>query len=181
MRRIPLVVLLALALTSSMVMGDPLYKWVDQQGNVHYSDKPQPGAKKLKLAPASTFTAPVPGEAPGATDSDHQFSDDQASGSDKQKAAYTEFKIASPQANEVLWNVTSVTVTVSVQPGFQSGDKVTITLDGKVVESDTGTATFDDLERGEHSVSANLQAADGTVMVAQPITFFIQRGTKKGF
>jgi len=191
MRRILLVLVALLSLTS-LVAADPLYKWVDDQGNVHYSDKPQPGAKKINLPPPSTYTAPVgaPGAGTGPVheNSDTRFRDremkrqqKQLQGDDQQ-AAYTRFEIGSPSANETLWNVTSITVSVTVAPGLKDGDRVTITLDG-ATQTVTGTsATFDglDLDRGEHSVSANLQAADGTMMVAQPVTFFIQRTSKKG-
>lgn len=170
------ILLLALTFISHVVAADPLYKWVDEQGNVHYSDKPQPGAKKLKLPQPSTYTAPVPGDVPAYPVTD------QAAGAGGQNGhgAYTRFEITSPPANGTVWNTTSVTVSVTVEPGLQPGDKVTITLDGKVVETEGLSATFDDLERGEHSVSANLRAADGTAMVAQPITFYIQRATQKG-
>ena len=36
----------------------PLYRWVDAQGVVHYSDTPQPGAEKVHIAPAQTYPAP---------------------------------------------------------------------------------------------------------------------------
>ncbi len=184
MRRILPLLLVLLSLTS-MVTADPLYKWVDDQGNVHYSDKPQPGAKKLNLPLPSTFTPAVPAAPPdNPVNSDTRFrnrhSDANKSGDGKQATAYSDFVITAPQANQVLWNVTSVSVSVSVKPGLQPGDRVTITLDNKVVgPQEDANASFDDLDRGEHTVSANLQTADGAVLVAQPITFFIQRGTQK--
>jgi Domain of unknown function (DUF4124) len=50
-----------LALGGMAMAADPgsgattLYRWVDAQGVVHYSDTPQPGAQKLQIAPAQTF------------------------------------------------------------------------------------------------------------------------------
>jgi hypothetical protein len=171
MSRLPLILLVLLA-TTSMVAADPLYKWVDDQGKVHYSDKPQPGAQKIKLPTATTYKAPTPaqGPAPAATDQDTQA----------QQPPYTDFEISSPGKDEVLWNVTSVQVTLSVKPGdLHPGDQVTITLDGKVQGPlHSLTATFNDMDRGEHTVSANLQEADGSVLVAKEVTFFIQHSTK---
>ena len=184
MRRILPLLLVLLSLTS-MVSADPLYKWVDEQGNVHYSDKPQPGAKKITLPAPSTFTPAVPAPpSDNPVNSDTRFrnrhSDGNKAGDGKQAATYSNFVIDSPKADDVLWNVTSVTVSVSVQPGLQAGDKVTITLDNQVVgPQEQASASFDGLDRGAHTVSANLQAADGTVLVAQPITFYIQRATQK--
>ena len=171
MRRLIAVFLVFLAI-SSIVAADPVYKWVDDQGNVHYSDKPQPGAKKIRLAPATTFTAP------SAAKSVARVAPAQDTRS--QQLPYTDFEITSPEKDAVLWNVTSVAVTVAVTPGsLHDGDQVTITLDGKVQgPMHALTATFADLERGEHTVSASLQETDGTVMIAKPVAFFIQHSTK---
>src|SRR5882724_8865141 len=108
MSRLPLILLAFLTITS-MVAADPLYKWVDDQGNVHYSDKPQPGAKKITLAPATTFTAPKSAQtvAPASA-----YSRD----SQTQQAPYTDFEITSPEKDAVIWNLTTVTVTVGVTP-----------------------------------------------------------------
>jgi len=40
------------------------------------------------------------------------------------------------------------------------------------------TATFKNLDRGQHTVNAVLQSADGVTMTAKQITFYIQRGTQ---
>lgn len=167
---------LVLLAFSSMGAADQLYKWVDAQGNVHYSDKPQPGAnaKKLKLPPPTTYNAPVP-LAPTGSDAPADQAADESG-----RQPYTVFEIATPQPNSTLWNVSSVNVTLNISPGLQAGDHVTITLDGKVQGPLTTTAaTFDGLERGEHSVSANLQQTDGSVMIAKPVTFYIQQTSIK--
>lgn len=167
--------LLLLALfTSLTVLGDTLYKWVDDQGNVHYSDKPQPGATKVHLPKPTTYAAPDVA-APAA----------QAAGSEgKNKRApvargYNDFEIAAPAADQTYWNVQSVTVTITVQPALHAGDTVTITLDDKSQGPGGSTsATFDGLDRGEHTVHATLTMTGGGTMIAKPVTFYIQRGTK---
>jgi len=166
-----LVILLLLALSAlPAVFGETLYKWVDDQGNVHYSDKPQPGATKLHLPKATTYTAPivaVPGQpAP--------YSSQPAS------AAYSRFEIASPAPDQTFWNVQNVTVTLAIQPGLQSGDTITITVDDKSQGPGTATTvTFDNLDRGTHTVQAALQQAGGGTVTAKPVTFYIQRAVKK--
>lgn len=34
------------------------YRWVDKDGTVHYSDRPQPGAERVALPKAQTYSAP---------------------------------------------------------------------------------------------------------------------------
>lgn len=168
----PIVLLVLSLFVLPAVLGETLYKWVDDQGNVHYSDKPQPGAKKMHIPTPTTFTPPsnvlsappAPAEQP------------------QTEAGYSQFEIGSPTAEQVLWNVDSVTVSIALQPGLHRGDLVTITVDDKSQgPSGALTATFSDLDRGTHTVSATLQETDGSSMIAKPVTFYIQRGTQKGF
>ena len=150
--------------------GDTLYKWVDEQGNVHYSDKPHQGATRLHLPKPTTYAAPAVAVPEVQNDSHPQPS--------QQEQGYTSFEIAVPSPDQVFWNVQSVTVSLSVQPGLHPGDQVTITLDDKTVgPSAATTATFNDLDRGEHTVHATLSGPGGS-MIAKPVTFYIQRGTQ---
>lgn len=61
MRRIALA--LAAALLVPAALGQQLYKWVDSQGKVHYSDRPPTGPVKGE----QTIKPPPPGPAPSAT------------------------------------------------------------------------------------------------------------------
>jgi hypothetical protein len=165
------VIFLGFLLISSMVAADPLYKWVDDQGNVHYSDKPQPGAKKLVLPKLSTFSAPVPvaAQTQGGVE-----------GSQKQKKKarpaaaepYTGIAITAPADQQTLWNVDSMTVTVAVSPGLHPGDSVTITLDGNSQTVQGSSASFDNLDRGAHTVTASVGGFN-----AAPVSFFIQKNS----
>ena len=45
-----------------------VYKWVDDNGVVHFSDQPNPKAQKIEVAGAQTYAAPAPAApAPAAT------------------------------------------------------------------------------------------------------------------
>jgi hypothetical protein len=165
-------VFVGLLAISSMVAADPLYKWVDDQGNVHYSDKPAPGAKKIVLPKASTFNAALlaPPQT-SASDSDHRHraKPGDATPSAATAAGYTAIAISAPADQSTLWNTDSVIVNVATTPAWQSGD-VTITLDGQT-QTVTGTsATFSGLEKGQHTASASV---DGKR--SQTVTFFIQK------
>ena len=167
-------VFLGFLVISSMVAADPLYKWVDDQGNVHYSDKPQPGAKKIVLPKASTFNPALmtPPLQSSTTDSDHRHRAS-AAGTAAGPVAYTAIAIGSPKDQDTLWNTDSVTVSVSTTPAWQSGE-VSITVDGQTQTVSGTSATFSGLDKGQHSASASV---DG--LRAAPVTFFIQRTSIK--
>ena len=165
-------VFLALLTVTSMVAADPLYKWVDAQGNVHYSDKPQPGAKKMVLPKASTFNPPnTVSLTPTGSDAPRSAAPASSTSPDAGAApAYTAISVAAPADQSTLWNTDSVTVSVSVAPQLQPGDSVSITLDGKTQTVQGTSATFAGLDRGPHTVAATLGD-----LKAAPITFYIQK------
>lgn len=167
--KIRLPVLLLCCLAATAVLGDTLYKWVDAQGNVHYSDKPQPGAQKLTLPQVTTFTAPSAADLPASAPEETK----------PREAGFTRFEIVSPQQDETFWNVQEVTVALAVEPQFGDGDTVTITLDAQSQGPLTNlTATFGNLDRGQHTIDAVLHGANGVTMTAKEVTFYIQRGTQ---
>jgi Domain of unknown function (DUF4124) len=157
-----LVLLLALAGFAAASFAEATYKWVDAQGVVHYSDKPVPGATKVQLPAAQTFKAPPPGSLPTLQ---------------QQPAApkdYDSFIISSPAQDETLFNVTSVTVGVSVSPGLRPGDSIKIALDGQSKTGTASSATFDNLERGEHVATATIVMGSGKTLAAPPVKFTIR-------
>jgi hypothetical protein len=160
---------LILFLLPSMGTADSLYKWVDAQGNVHYSDKPAPGATKIEVPKAPTFTPPAVAQPSNDNSSDHRFQNQKSSDAQPEAAGgYTSFAISSPKDQETLWNVPSVTVSVNLQPALQPGDSGTITLDGASQTVAGTSATFNDVDRGQHTVTASIGR-----MSAGPVTFYI--------
>lgn len=160
-----LFLLLSCLLVTTVVLGDALYKWVDDKGNVHYSDHPQPGAVKLKLPQAQTFNAPTSAVPVKPSQGNHS-----------QGLSYKKLAIVSPTAEQVFWNVQSVSVSVDLEPGLQAGDTLTISLDGQSKTGTGASATFEGLERGEHSVAASVTDASGAkVITAVPVVFYIQK------
>lgn len=164
MRRLT-VLLLAFLLIPSLGTADTMYKWVDAQGNVHYSDKPAPGATKIDVPKAHTFTPP-PVAAPEGNGNEAQ--------SRPRQRAHTSYSISisSPQDQETLWNVPSVTISAAVSPALQPGDSVTFTLDG-ASKTVNGTSASFDADRGEHTATASINGASASV------TFFVQKTTGK--
>ncbi|MGH8378831.1 MAG: DUF4124 domain-containing protein [Gammaproteobacteria bacterium] len=171
MHKLTLAVLLALALVVGFAQAHSVYKWVDDQGNVHYSDHPHPGAEKVRLpktqtyAPPSTSGMPAPPPLPPAAPA----------------ASYTQFTIASPGSQASLWYTDEVTVSVNVSPELKSGDTITYHLDSQSLGPTQATSvTFKNIPRGEHTASATLNAANGASMSAGPVTFYVKQKTILG-
>jgi hypothetical protein len=146
-----------------------LYKWVDDQGVVHYSDQPEPGAEKIKVKPAQTFK----GGTPRVTSA--------PAGSRPPAAPVSHLAIASPTPEQVFINQTGVAVVADVQPQLQGGQQVVFLLDGKPVEGlgpESTSVTLDEVPRGAHSVAVQVLDQGGRVVAtSSPVTFYVREPT----
>jgi hypothetical protein len=156
--------LLAVAVCASAAA--TLYKWVDDNGVVHYEDRPQPGAEKIHVNAAQTYKAP-----PAPTVDTSRKA--------PPAAAYSHVAIASPIAEQVFVNTGgSVPVAADLQPALQPGHQLWFLLDGARVEGlspGSTAATLDNVDRGEHSLAAQVSDASGTpIITSAPVTFYVR-------
>ncbi|MEE4662294.1 MAG: DUF4124 domain-containing protein [Halieaceae bacterium] len=150
---------------------EQIYRWVDEQGLVHYSDVPQDGAETVVLQPPATYSAPRPATTPSG--SRQPVTDDEQDG-------YEGLTIVSPGAEETIWNTAGVIkVAVSPTPALLEGHSVNIYLNGQLIAEKAPTslsAELTEVPRGEHTVTAEILDANGRVLMsAQPITFFYRQ------
>ncbi len=171
MRKLIVISLLAigLPLTSSAA----IYKFIDENGHTVFADQPGPNAEKIekreiqtikthKARPTTTLTNP-------------------SNTQSNKTANYDEFKITKPTNDEnIRANNGEVKVDLQVSPELNQnlGHKVLLLLDGKAVSKpETKTAfTLHGLERGQHSLSANIVDETGSIVSStQAITIHIKR------
>jgi len=147
-----------------------IYRWVDAQGQTHYSDVPRDGAQQIELDQAQTFSAPQPA-APSAAAAQNQ---------PDEMAAYDSVQITSPSQEQTIWNTGGViTVAVSVSPELKQGHRLDIYYDGELVQDKLPRAldvTLTEVYRGQHRLNAQIvNAAGERVLAAAPATFYYQR------
>jgi hypothetical protein len=164
-------VALCLLALSGWLAAATLYKWVDADGVVHYSDTPHPGAEKLQVSGAQTYhNTPVPATA-GAPNA--ATAPPPAAGSSYACA------ITDPANDAALYAPESVSVSVQASPALREGDSISATVDGQALTPVTADGQHFLVltpERGSHTVSAQIRGADGSVLCnAAPITFSVQR------
>lgn len=172
--------LLILIAFSLAVMAGPLlaqvYKTVDKDGNVTYTDQPPPdGSKPIKLAPISVIEAPIYEKAPKAA---KEGAEGEEIPLRDLRKMYRDFAIISPQSEESVWHPDGP-IAVAWRSGnpLQKGMQVTVYLDGKRQATTTDQIIpVAGLDRGEHTVTAELKdAKNRMIATAESITFFIQR------
>lgn len=151
-------VLLGLLLASGA--GAATYKWVDKDGQVHYSDTPVEGAERVDLPELPTYAAPaVP--APRKSGEEKERPD--------ARPEYGRFEFVSPKPDQVFWNIAGeLPVQLMLEPGLQNGDRINVYLDGKLTENSPTSSlslTLTEVWRGEHSLRAVVVDAKGTARI----------------
>jgi hypothetical protein len=101
-----------------------------------------------------------------------------------QAGAYDELRIVAPAEDATVHdNQGNVSITVSVVPALQAqaGDRIVLLLDGRSAASGTGGQfTLTGVDRGTHTLAAQVTAADGAVRIASaPITFHMWRASRR--
>ncbi|MEO1581272.1 MAG: DUF4124 domain-containing protein [Pseudomonadota bacterium] len=197
-----LTALVALLLLGNAADAQQIYRWVDDEGVVHYSDQPpeddaasaeavkldvQPGignpSRELRDAPA---VDPFAGNGSvSAEEAAQQLlaaqEPDAQAASAGPTVAYTDLEILEPQAGEVLWNIaTQLPVAATLTPGLQGEHEIQWILDGQPVGSPTRSLsqTLTPVYRGTHSIAANVLDEQGrTLFRSNAVTFYVQQTT----
>jgi len=155
MRTLILLTLACLGFAAAAAAPTDVYRWVDANGVVHYSDKPQnPGDKPVSLPHLQTY---APGAAPAGFVSP-------ADDSGPAKPVKLSVSISSPAPDETIRDAEGkFTVTVAATPG--PGEGLIYYLDGTAQNQQPTPSTallYSGVERGQHTVSAALVGGNGT-------------------
>ncbi|MTI62601.1 MAG: DUF4124 domain-containing protein [Methylophaga sp.] len=158
-----------------------IYRWVDESGNVVFSDEPQPGAETVDLPPATTYT---PAEDEAVTDDILKLSpDDDEQATQETQAPDYQIRIVAPGNDESIWvNNGDVTVSMIVEPALDTerGDKVLLHLDGEPVAEPRASTTFqlNNLSRGTHNLNAMVVDSNGMTLTSTgSVTFHLHRAS----
>lgn len=146
-----------------------LYKGVDAEGNVFYSDKPFDDAEEFTPPPISVMDAPKikVGKKVVEDEKPAEFK-------------YTSFDILSPKNNQTIWNEPDLTVSMKLTPALNSekGHKIWLLLDGKPVvkNSQKTLLKIGQIDRGAHELQGQVRDKKGKIVVrTRAIVMFIQR------
>ncbi len=165
-----LILLSALSTTTALAV--PAWTWVDSDGQVHFSDRPVPGATRVELGPAQGFSAPA--RSTRAASAVIESSEPTAA-----EAGYRAVRILSPTEQQTFWNTGgSVNVPVTIEPALRPGHRIDIVLDGRRRNLDSaGTQlVLSEVFRGVHTIEAIVLDTSGAeVARSGTITFMVQQ------
>lgn len=149
-----------------------IYRWVDENGVVHYADTPHAGAEEVVLP---DNPAPQPSLPAGAL----QRTETTAPPRDNAPFRYESLTVASPAAEETLWNIAGIlNVSLNLQPGLQPGHQLRVYFDGEALAVDSLQFELQEVWRGEHNLQAEVVDDEGQAMIrSQPTRFYVQQTT----
>lgn len=151
-----------------------MWRWVDERGVVHYSDRPQPGAERVDIKPAQSYPAPAVTTRPGARD-------EQPAPQREAQASYTRLAILAPSEGETLWNLgATLSVELAIEPPLAQGHQLQIYLDEqRVADEVRGTQfTLSEVYRGEHRLRASIVDERGRELVSSStVVFYVQQAS----
>jgi len=153
------------------------YKWVDANGVVHYSDRPQPGAEEIQLPQSgrsNTFNrrAVSPAVQPETQDDD--------ANQPEPPFAYESIEITAPSPEETLWNIEgTLDVVINVQPALRQEHSLRVFFDGGEPITVRGSRLqIPDVFRGVHNIQAEIRDENGELMGRSlPNRFYVQQNS----
>ncbi len=166
------VFMLACLLAAVSAAAQEAYRWVDEDGIVHYSDRPREGAESIVLpSPNVATTRRVP--RPSATQ------DQEEEPAEEPKTGYTSIEIISPGPEETLWNIEGVlNVSVALQPALQQGHQLRAYFDGEMRPVSGTSFQLQEVWRGVHNIQVEVVDSTGRMMIrSQPNRFYVQQNT----
>ena len=168
-----LLILLAVLVVAPLAQAE-MYRWVDEEGNVQFSDTPPPQgtpAERMEVPePSSVVETYKPPKAPTEAEGSAQ--------QDGEQATRYRLAITSPANDEaVRQNAGNVTVTVDLKPALQPGHRLRLYLDGNLLDNG-GTRTtvnLTNVPRGTHTLRAEVVDGNGKVLRRATSTFHLLR------
>ncbi len=167
-----LILLLLAVLVGGAVMAQA-YRWVDEDGVVHYSDRPREGAEQIVLPKPNTISVP---RRPAPSRASAPVEEPPAA----EPFRYTSIEITSPAAEETLWNIEGVlNVSLNVQPGLRAGHQVRVFFDGGEPQLVNGTNfQLQEVWRGVHNIQAEIVDETGRMLTrSRTNRFYVQQNT----
>ncbi|QUN05739.1 DUF4124 domain-containing protein [Shewanella yunxiaonensis] len=163
-------VLLMLLCLLSVTAQATVYKWIDKDGNIHFSDQPHANAQQVKL-PDNTGNqvtmTPV-----------NAISNEEPTTAAEQKALY-QVSIVSPHHEATIRdNAGDFTVTGNVQPELASGHYLQLFIDGVATSDAQASPVFQlkNIDRGEHKLQLKVEQQNGKVLASSSeITIFLHQ------
>jgi len=167
-RQMRIILSLLLVFAVSCLSAETVYKSVDEEGNIIFTDKPSENAEVIILQELQTIKNPNPGKfKPVPRQS-------------KEVPLYNTLIITSPaDGSGIRNNAGNVSISVSLEPTLRSRHQIIIALDGKEISKGSAqTAAIQNVERGSHTITASVVDANDKSLKTTSSSFSLLRASQ---
>jgi len=154
------------------VAGTTVYRWVDAQGVVHYSDQPHEGAQKVQAGSLTVLNFKAPASSAGPEAATRPPPGESAAG-----PAY-QVKILAPSPGTTLWPVNyKVQVNVRVTPPLKGSSLLQYQYDGQNLGKPRAETSLEmnKVYRGTHTLTVTVVGPGGRNEGQASSTFYVHQ------
>ncbi len=149
-----------------------VYKWIDDEGKVHYTNKPHKKATKVELSPFTVYGKKIKKEEKKGVLNQNQDNN-------KNTSEYSVIEIIEPKEDAVLRSDTGeIKVQIKLTPTLGEGHKRHLILDNTVppeIIMPANSAILNGIERGRHQFVLEIKNTDGKVVAKSKPRHFTLR------
>ncbi len=160
-----LIFVLSMVLASTTAVAD-VYRAVDGDGNVIFSDHPSPDAKKVEVEPTNVIP-PVKLKPVTSTTT-----------SKESKFKYELLQITTPEHDTTLRNISNLSVAAQLVPALQEQHKIQFTDNGTPLKDPSRSLAIRlfDVARGTHRYQVQILDEKGTILITSaPVSVHIHK------
>jgi len=171
------ILLLGFCLPAAALAAGEIYKVVDKDGNVTYTDqKPSADAQPVELPELSVIGTDIQVPEKSASGDEEQAKPAEPSPREL-RTLYRDFRLTQPQPEETFWGTANkVVVSWGSKIAMMPGMSVTLYVDGESQQAPAEGGVTLTLDRGEHKVYAELRDPRGRrVVTTETVTFFVKQ------
>ncbi len=151
-----------------------VYRWVDDDGVVHYSDRPHTDAERVPL-----LKSPEPARRPQTRGGSE--GNERGLAPPEMPFSYASLDILSPSQGETFWNIGGqLEVVLSVQPELQPGHSFRLYLDEQWLEdlpTRSDRLRLSEVYRGAHTLRVAVVDRNGLEQIQSQIVSIMVRQT----
>lgn len=163
---------LCLVAASSVVSAE-VYRWVDPEGRVHFSDRPAPAAEAVAM--------------PGSPGSGDAADAEAITAAEALLGPYNAFEIVSPEPNENLRVADgNLPLRLIIDPPLDTAHSLELVVDGAPLplpdrQNQASQLSLSGIALGSHTVEAQIRGADGALIArTATVPFHVRRPLPPG-
>jgi len=148
-----------------------VYKTVDEDGNIIFTDRPTTNSEEIKLKELKTTETVKPSSSSSGSRSREKNAED---------FSYKKIFVSSPaDGSAIRSNDGNVTISVNLEPSLRSGHRILITMNGKELSKGAGKSVSQtNLDRGTHTVIVSVIDSSSNAIISASSSFSILRASQ---